>query len=273
MKKFSYLLVLFTLVLTQAQGTVVTMPKYCGGLYGDFTWLYMKSFPTDGDLQTGTFLTLTDDPSNLHAVLQQLEPDFRSAYRGNIGYCLPCSNIDLNVNYFHFNPTDSGSKVAIFDLPESEQFFQNFLGESWTNFRGSAFQKTNQINLTAGKRFIINSCLDLHPYIGVSYADISRKLHVNYQTLVPDLDPFTLNGTEKSDFCGAGPMIGMDFSYPIYRCLYLDGTFEGGVLFGSVKSKVDSTKTDEIGNVTDSYSHKVDYCRASSFLRSQIALA
>lgn len=222
-----------------AEGEILA-PEFCGGFYADVSWLYLKSVPTDGDLQTGTLLTLTDDPANLHAVVQQLEPDRISAFRAHLGYAVPCSNCDYRLGYFHFSPSD---RLKVDNLAIN-QFFQNFLGGAFTTLKASGRETIDQVDLNFGKSYLIHRCLMLRPYVGVSYADISRKMRVKFTGSFPE-EPQTLKGKEKSDYCGVGLNLGTDFSFPLFSCIQLEGNVGGGLLFGNVKSRVRAKATDE----------------------------
>lgn len=250
---------------TSCDKMMIESSKYCGGFYTDFTWLYLQSYPTDSDFQVGTFLTLTDDPANLSAKVLQLEPDREGAFRANIGYRVPCSNCDFSLSYFYYNPSD---RLDVDGL-EFNQFFQNFLGGSYTTLESSGSQRVNQIDFMAGKRFIIDRCFDLHPFVGISYADISRKMDVKYNDLYLSENPSGLIGSLNSDYWGVGPMVGLDFTVPFFSCLHFQGKIGGGVLFGNVKSKLDSTAADA-DDVSTFYAED-SYTRAVPVVNSQLA--
>lgn len=249
--------------------TTMTAPKYCGGFFGDLTWLYLQTAPTDGDFEVGTLLTLSDDPNNLSTILQELEPDAKSAFRANIGYQLPCTNCDFSLSYFYYHPSDSIAQTNL----DANQFTQNFLGGSYATLEGWGRQRINQVDFTAGKRFIVDRRLNLHPYVGWTYADISRKMNVRFTNFISadlvDLSAL-LTGTEKSKYWGIGPVIGTDFSYDLFGCLSLEGKFGGGILFGEVRSKLDSES--QLVNDDRTFNAKDSYCRAAALINSQLAL-
>jgi hypothetical protein len=218
----------------------------------DVTWLYLKSFATDGDLQTGTLLTLTDDPANLTAHVQDVHPDFENAFRVNLGAC------NFNLNYLYFR----SSKRRNIDQIEENQFFQNFLGGSFFTSNASQKQQIDQVNLTYGVK--CNSFL--RPSVGLSFANIHRDLRVLYTLPTPAI----LEGTLKSKYWGVGPIIGADLQFDLLRCLKLSGHLGTGVLFGKVNSSTDSKSFRQ--NREESFFSKNGYNRASGLLNGALEL-
>ena len=253
--------------------TVITSPEYRGGLYGGFTWLYLKSMPTDGDLQTGTFLTLTTPP-NLFARLQQLQSKPSNAFRVNLGYNIPCTSYNSDFTYFHYKGSDNGQIKNI----KLNQFTQSFLGGAYSTLDSCEDQRINMANALIGKRFIIDQHLMLHPYFGLGYANVIRNLNVTFTGLIdapPSVTSSTLNGLEKSKYWGLGPVFGSNFSFPIFNCFSLQGTFGGGVLLGNITSSIDAVEMNVENDMTITNTFIAGECnfRAMPYITSQLAFA
>lgn len=164
--------------------TEISCPTYCGGFYGGGSYLYLRPAPSDGDLEYGSRITLTDDPANLTAILLENRPGYESAFTVNLGYRFPCSNQNLEVDYLYFSGSDSDKT----EISTRNQFIQNFLGASYSTSKSSERQRLHQVDLTYGANFLFDDCLDLHPFLSLRYADVRRQLSVKYDDLV--LNPF-----------------------------------------------------------------------------------
>ncbi|MBX9744982.1 MAG: hypothetical protein K2X08_07220, partial [Chlamydiales bacterium] len=82
----------------------------------------------------------------------------------------------------------------------------------------------NQGDLKFGHRLITGSCFfEFTPMVGVRYASLKHDL------------PFT-GGYVRSTYWGAGPMLGFDLIYNLYKGLLLLGQFNTALLMGAVKS-------------------------------------
>lgn len=253
-----------------------TTPSYCGGFYADATWLYLKSCQTDGDFQTGTFLTLTETPptlGNLHAVVQQAEPDYKSAFRGTLGYYVPCSNMDLSLSYFYYDP-DGSTSLSRDGIIEADgfEFFQSFLGGAWAEMDGSIKEEIQQGDLLAGWQFHINKCFSFHPFAGVTFAKVRRDLNVSYLNEVLDIEDPNANvvSYQNSDYAGAGPVVGADFSYKLFSCLQLDARIGGGLLLGQIESVTDSTSLLE--DIPGAFYTHQKYLRAVPMMNARLGI-
>ncbi len=253
--------------------TVITSPKYCGEFYGSFSWLYLLSMPTDGDLQTGTFLTLTVPP-NLFACLQQLQSKPSHAFRTNLGYNIPCTSCNVDLTYFHYKGSDTGQIKNI----QLNQFTQSFLGGAYSSLDSCEEQKINRANAVFAKRYFIDDCLLVQPYLGIGYGNVVRDLCVTFTGLIdspPSVTDSTLNGVLQSKYWGLGPVFGSNFSYPIFKCISFQGTFGGGVLLGNINSCIDAVEMNVQNDMAITSTFAAADCnfRAVPFINSQLAFA
>ena len=252
---------------SESNETKISVPKYSGGLYGDLTWYYLRPTASDGDLQYGTFLTLTDNPANLTAHVLELEPDYNHSFRVNLGYQIPDNVYNVNANYFYYHSSDS-EKIQQKTL---NQFIQNFLGASYKRAWGKEHQNLHQLDGTLGAHLIIDKRLDIHPNVGLRYVDVSQKLHVGFNDLFFNPFPISaaLKGTEKSHYWGIGPVVDTLFKYTIYKGLSLTGHLGASALIGNISSKVHSDSTQD--NLEQSFKARDSHCRVVPVINTGLA--
>jgi len=240
MEKPKLLTVLALIVGPMAQGgaeccciptTEISQPCYEGGFYLEGSWVYLRPTATDADLEYGSFITLTEDPANLNALLLEVEPSYRSGYQLQLGYFFPCSNRSLYGDYFSFRGSGKDHK----DISSENQLIQNFLGSSYSTARAKSRHEIDQPSLFYRFDTLIDENLKIGCGWGVSYANIRRDFKAQFA------DPFSLVGREKSRYWGVGPLLGVDFSFPIVCNFAVSGRLETAVLFGKNRSQVDST--------------------------------
>jgi len=246
--------------------TGICCPAYSGGFYGGGSWLYLRPSPTDGDFEYGSLITLTDSPANLSAILLEVESGYQSGFTAHLGYQFPCSNQNLSFNYFYFHSDNSDKK----SISTENQLIQNFLGASYSTSKATGKETIHQLDLQYGHHFFIDCCLDLYPYISVGYAGIWRDFDVNFEDLVLNPTPSSLQGKERSKYWGVGPLFGTEFAFPLFCQFSLKGNVGAGVLFGCIKSKVDSTSIRNEGN--ESFFSKDSRERIVTALNADVAL-
>ncbi len=252
----------------------ITAPVFGGGYDIGGGWLYLQPTSTDGDLQYGTLLTLTADPGELTAHLLELTPDYRNAYRGNIGYYFPCTNWNVDLNYLYF---DSKEKQNIGGLTTQPfQFTQNLLGGSFLTANANEKQRIDQIDLTVGNHFNVDGCFRINPFVGVSYGRIKRDFDVGYTKLIDIetrelIDSSELTGKLESCYWGVGPVAGFNFSYPLFCSLSFEGHFGGGVYFGNIDSETSANIN--IEETYRSFDSSSCYHRAVPFFNTGLQLS
>lgn len=242
-------------------------PLWEGGVYIEGSWLDLQPISTNGDLEYGTVITLSEDPGNLTAYLQELTPSFYSAYRGNVGYRFPCTNWNCGLGYFHFNSKKSNSTPPL----RGNQFIQNFLGGSFISASASEKQKLDQVDLQIGNSFVVDRCLKINPFVGASYGRVERDLFVKYRGYNGMSGSPSLPGKEKSSFWGVGPLAGLGFNYPLFCSLSLEGRIAGGAFIGRLDSELSSNFS--INEHSDSFRKRSsDFCTIP-FLNSGLEIA
>lgn len=245
----------------------ITAPIFDGGMELGGGWLFLQPGVSDGDLEYGSLITLTDDPDNLTAHMLELTPSFRSGYRGRAGYRFPCTNWSVAIDGFFYRSKDSDSVDGLRD----NQFIQNFLGGSFLTAEASEKQKMEHYGLSVGKHWLVDGKFQIHPFVGVGYGRLQRDLDVLYKGYNGDTTSANLPGVEKSCFWGVGPFAGVRFSHPLFCSITLDGHVGGGAFIGNLDASAVSNFTRN-GTYEEFWE---DSCRhvAVPFLNSGIELA
>lgn len=161
--------------------------------------------------------------------------------RIGIGEIFNDGAFDVVLIYTHYNTTASSQASGnVYSSFLANYFADNTNGANFgphyhsATIRWQFFYNTADLNL--GRNFIIDPVLQLHPYVGLKAASINQKIYSNwYNPIVPT--NFT-HATEnlKNDFFGVGPMLGVDSTWPIYKCAHqsinLIGNLAAGLLWG-----------------------------------------
>lgn len=278
MKKFTLLFCLFVGISLFADDsdcccptTEISCPCYPSGFHASGAWVYLRPTPTDADLEYGSFITLTTPP-NLNALLLEVEPDYQSGYRLNLGYRF-CGNQSLDFQYLSLHESEKDSKQTVPITIEQEEIIQNFLGSSWVTGKACSKQEIDHFGLEYSLEYLFDQRLTLQPFLGVEFAEIDRKLTVGYTDVIPPTIPPSvtfLNGTEKSDFWGVGPYAGARFDLSLFCNFSIAGRLAAGVLFGDVKSKVDAEEFQS--NTTTTFFDKQSDHRAVTTLSADLSL-
>ena len=214
----------------------ISYPCYRGGFEVGGSWVYLQPTATDGDLEYGSFITLTMDPANLNALLLEVEPSYQSGFEVGLGYFCPNSNRSVQAGYFFLRGSEGDSKRII----SLNQFIQNFLGASYSTSAARSRHEIDQGALAYRVDGVIDRVLDVHFVLGATGASIRREFDVKYGDLVLNPNPSQLVGREKSEYWGVGPFVGMEFGFPLWCHLGLVGSVDVGVLFGETRSRVTS---------------------------------
>ncbi len=219
---------------------------------GTFTdsWQYAN---TDGST------TALSKPSKAH---------YKGAGGLKLGYDFPCSGNNVEVEYFRLynskhnvndtsdNPVSFGS--AFFNLGIPLTPGEAFVSDAHLKYT------LNQVDAKFAHHFVIeNGNVHITPFIGARYIDLKHDLTF-------------LIGHVRSNYYGAGPLVGFDGEYRFCNGFAFAGRFDGAVVMGSVKAdsflnlgaalKYKSPRTDRIVYSVDarlgvSYSHT--FCNQS----------
>lgn len=236
----------------------LSSPNLPGGFYFGFSGLSLKPTETNIGQATDSWQFLeSDDPSDLvfRAEDRPFKPSSDWAWGAKVGYDLPCSSLNIEADYLHFNnkthavnTTDDGDPMSV---SFASLFSTNALFPiddpdvtSILSLRSDAHlrYKLDQFDLKIGKQFF-ESCgpFKLQASIGARYAYLDHALTFNsplsLRVIVDDLPPLITEGAAigavKSHFKGIGPLGSLDLRYAFGRCgIGVVGHFDTGLLIG-----------------------------------------
>lgn len=188
----------------------------------------MFAVPTETGLGTFTHsVGLVNDQGGVTCKGAPSEASFGTAGGIQVGYDFANSGNRLEAAYFYLH-NSKHSVEGLIDTPftfGSSFFNVGVLAPPGTPLPPSYLKYTlNQGDLKFGHRLITGSCFfEFTPTVGVRYASLKHDL------------PFT-GGYVRSTYWGAGPMLGFDLIYNLYKGLLLVGQFNAALLMGAVKS-------------------------------------
>lgn len=191
-----------------------------GGFYAGVTGYYVKPSETGLGLVTDSWLYGTS------AISKPFDPDHEWAGSVKLGYNLPSSANNIEVNYlFLDNKTHAINDFSDGSIGFGSILFPDAAFPPTPGFVSDAYltYKVNQVDLKAGRKYSdMSSKFDLRPSIGVRYVELEHKL------------TFAAPGNMISYFNGAGPMISIDGTYKFGYGFGLVGYFDYGLIVGQI---------------------------------------
>lgn len=231
---------------------LVAIPCYpTGNCYGNgdgyvvyADCLYWKAVQDNMDYAVkGVVFQDGNIPAN-HSKISLVEPTFKYhvGFRIGAGYQVPCTDCDVQISWTSTQNTVSSSvtdKGNIFPLAATIDLgtlTSNMLVNSAKSHWRYSF---DIIDLHAGGNFPICDVCDItvRPYVGVRAAIFQQKQHVNFLEIKNALGiPLILKTSERNDFRGIGPSIGIDASWLFCSEWSLSGGISAAVLYGKFES-------------------------------------
>lgn len=230
--------------------------------------------PTTNDLNFATVNTSSNNNDNLsidghthhhtqvssfNANAISVEPSYHWGYGAEVGYQLPGTMDDINVNWSHLNGSDSDS--AFLDL-QNDHHHHNTLGDSnvrqvlvlpdgTTGYNAASGESDftfNEVNAEFGHTEIDGNWM-VRPFAGLQYANIENDLDtVGYnQNDDEDNNDHHNTNTDSIDqdgqFHGIGPRFGVDAKYNLGYGFGIAGSVAGDLLVGDADASMESTNT------------------------------
>jgi hypothetical protein len=231
------------------------VPQLPGGFVIGVTGYYLQGAFTDGDLDYAVINTGTTSP--FFSRFADVDPGYDWGWGINAGYIFPGTPYDVNVNYIHWSSSDNDHTIIPLAIAPAVQtvFITNpFNLNGLTTFNDSPITLTNaraeytlnQVDLTAGEYVFLGCRTIMHPFMGLRWADLERKLRTHL--FAPNTVTITAARVptggfadffEKSDFDGIGPIFGVDASFYIAYGLGIVGHFDTAMLVGNTHTKTD----------------------------------
>lgn len=237
--------------------TLINVPQLPGGFVVGLTGYFLQPSDSNGDLDyaSGNY---TINANTFASELRDVQPGYSYGWGANVGYIFPHTGNDVNLSYLHLGTSDYDSIAGpgpdtISSVSSDVNPF--FLPLGFTNANAKADYDLNQVDLTAGQYINVGCRLTLHPFAGLRWAQLDRKLNANYTgnvtTIVDGASaglPVSVTGTiiqhnaasssEKSDFQGIGPIAGSDVSYYLGYGVGIVGHADAALLIGNINSSL-----------------------------------
>lgn len=217
--------------------TLVSVPQLPGGFVVGGSAFYLQPSASNGDLDYATVSFSPAPGAPNSSSVKAVDPGYDWGWGINVGYIFPNTGNDVNVNYFHFDSTDTNGLT----LPFSQDFFLFLIN----NFNDVPFQaggaaskvqyNLNQVDLTAGQYIDVGCRLILHPNAGLRWAELDRKIWTNGLDIFLFSSGHNLETVDsKSNFSGIGPLAGLDASYYIGGGFGAVAHFDSALLIGDI---------------------------------------
>lgn len=238
-KKVSYLLLLASLC-SQIHAQITDASANSFNIDPQFRALFLKASSSNIDY------TAQAKPIPIYSPnwkIFGIKPEHAFGFDVGIGIVFNKSHVNVKVNYIRFDSEQNTQDKT--SINHSAESFGE-MSSSWfyTNTSGKISSRLNTFN------FNFRKCLDISPYLnvnlfaGVSYAKIEQDIFSYFSN--PERTVFR-EITNLSHFKGAGPQVGLDFTYNIYCGLEIRGLSSLSILIGKLEN------------------HKLYYAKASTF--------
>lgn len=175
--------------------------------------------------------------------IKTIKPDYHAAFDVGALYAMPCSGMDLQLNWTHFYSRDTKSVSVTPILQWVSPFSQTGPGTGDTNYDPTGVGALTEahatlkfhydvVNLDLGKMVSIGCNTQLRLFSGLSGVRIREKLLSNFRN-PSNLPRISLNNT--STYTGIGPRLGFNCAYEICGGFNFIGELAGALLFGRLQ--------------------------------------
>lgn len=213
--------------------------KPCGVTYHPyFEFLYLQ--PNGSDLYYGVQADGLDTDIAVPAIspnwtVLEIDPNYHPGFELGVSFLLNCANlnIDLKWQWMHGHDSDSfttspanGFMVGpFFDIGPNASAYKVAKGKATSHF--------DAIDLTFGKELCFFNQFYTYFYAGAGFARIHEVLNSSWANTANTISRAVEN---SSTFVGAGPEIGLDYRYRIYRSFFFTGHSQLALLMGQLKN-------------------------------------
>lgn len=170
-------------------------PECCGKGFISAELLYWRTFETGLDrcIPVEISDTITSDGQVISRFRGKArDPHFKwnPGFRIGAGYEFACSRWDVDASWSHLHA-------------HSHSFNSNEIDGRW-NIDLDVF------DIMAGYEADLGSCFSLRPFAGLRSARINQKIHIReFSNIFTENELITLNESNKENFWGVGPLIGL----------------------------------------------------------------
>lgn len=208
-------------------------------------------------------------PTATSTTVQTIPVNWTLGYKTQIAYLFD-EDLDLNLNWVHFNSTSSQNTQSEDNL--SGQYTVNQFGsapESYTNAAVSEINqvdtnidnKVNTVNFEFGRSSFLTEHIDLRIQVGIQYANIQQNVNQTASNTTINSE-FNYNDDQRdTSFSGIGPRAGFDIYYGLGGGFFLITTQAfalptGRVTINSTAHQSNETNTG-LGNTVTATSNEL----------------
>ncbi len=208
--------------------STVYLSSPCYSFDFDFQALYLQ--PSSSSLDYASEAQPLPAPSPNWRIFD-VHPDYHFGFMVGLGGVCHESSTNYALTWEHFHSKDHASEhVAIstnmmgplFEIGPDAKYYKNAKGHATFNF--------DEINLDYGLFVNFGSRLRTNLKMGVSGAQIKQSVYAEFSN---DEGTITKSVENPARFLGAGPQLGLDFSYCVFNGFDITGGAAASILVGS----------------------------------------
>lgn len=185
------------------------------------------------------------DPTVVSSSPLKIGSNYNWGGTATIGYIFPHSTRDISLSYtyldfnssntVHANPNDDLDWIRV---PVKSDPGWWYIHQK--DVKDTLDQRVNAVDLTVGQLFHVGDRVDLHPFVGVRYANIKSN---NTSTYSFDGEN-NWQSYNDSSFNGIGPRLGLDGNLKLGRGFSIIGTAAGSLLVDGLDASTNVKFTD-----------------------------
>lgn len=212
------------------------------GFYGEF--LYLQPTGTDmfyGASAIGISPTSSGDGFSLASLaspdwtILEIQPDYHPGFEIGVNLVSNHDNLSVTASWERLHTTDSNSFTTsaavghmvgpFFDIGPNSAAYKIAKGKASSYF--------DAVNLTFGRNLCFFNDFHTQFYGAAAFARIEQKLSSSYSNFSGSISRII---DTNSTFTGAGPQVGLDYDYRIYRGFFFSGKSVLSLFVGQMKN-------------------------------------
>lgn len=206
--------------------------------YGEF--LYMQ--PNFNNLYYGaSAIGINYDDSHIAAVaspnwtILQMEPDYHPGFEIGVRCTLDDANLQIGANWewLHGNDSDSFQTSSLNGYMVGPFWDIGPNSASYKIARGKLDSQFDAVNLTFARELCFFNNFHTRFYGAAAFIRIKQDLRCTYSNLSDNVSRVIDN---TSTFLGAGPQVGVDYDYRMYKSFFFSGSSVLSMIMGQMQN-------------------------------------